>query len=80
MESKEVLALTLQFDGVAAVVRALVSEFAAKDAELPKRLARAAGSDIRERMKDPKEEAACKVVLAVAAHTCGLSAGFLAGQ
>jgi hypothetical protein len=77
---RKLTTLSLQFDGVAAVLRALVSELTAKDTELPKRLARAAGSEIRERMKDPKEEAARNVILTVAAHTCGLSAGFLVGQ
>jgi hypothetical protein len=80
MESKEVLALTLQFDGVAAVVRALVSELATNDAGLRNRLARVAGSDIRERMKDPKQEMARTIMMTVAAQTCGVPAGFLIGQ
>jgi hypothetical protein len=74
-----VTALALQFDGVAAVVRALISELTAKDTELPKRLARAAGSEMRERMKDSQKEAR-DIVLLTVARTCGLPAGFLIGQ
>jgi hypothetical protein len=80
MASAEETMLAPQFDGLAAVVRALISQLADDDAELRKKLARAAASDIREKTKDFENEAARNVMLVTAAHTCGVPAGFLVGQ
>jgi len=80
MGSIEELVLAPQFDGVAAVVRALISELATNDKELRKRLARAAGSDIRDKTKDSTDEATRNIMLLTAARTCGLPAVFLVGQ
>ena len=80
MGSIEEVALAPQFDGLAAVVRALVSELAANDVELRKRLARSAASDIRDRTANFEDETARNIMLLTAARTCGLPAGFLIGQ
>jgi hypothetical protein len=80
MASAEEIMLAPQFDGLAAVVRALISELAANNAELRQRLAREAGSDIREKTKSFENEAARNVMLLTAARICGLPAGFLVGQ
>jgi hypothetical protein len=72
--------LAPQFDGLAAVVRAIVAELAADNIGLREKLARRAAADIRARTKDFKNEAACNVMLATAAITCGVPIGLLAGQ
>jgi hypothetical protein len=80
MASSEEMLLAPQFDGLAAVVRAIVSEIAADDTGLRQKLARAAAADIRKRTTDLKSEAARNVMLATAAITCGVPIGLLAGQ
>jgi phospholipase/lecithinase/hemolysin len=80
MPSVEEVTLAPQFDGVAAVVRAIVSELAAADDGLRQKLARAAAADIRARTPDLRNEAARNVMLATAAITCGVPIGLLAGQ
>ena len=72
--------LTPMFDGLAAVVRALISELADNDPALRERLARAAGADIREKTADHKNEAARNIMLLTAARTCGVSEGVLVGH
>jgi hypothetical protein len=80
MPSGEQAVVAPLLDGLEAVVRALISELAADDSDLPKRLARVAGADIRKRTIDLKDQAARDVMLLVASRVCGLPFGSLAGQ
>jgi hypothetical protein len=80
MESTEEMMLTPQFDGLAAVIRAIVSELAEDNTGLRQKLARAAAADIRNRTQGLKSDAFRNVMLATAAITCGVPIGSLAGQ
>jgi hypothetical protein len=80
MPSSTEVMLAPQFDGLAAVLRALIAELATDNDDLRKKLARAAAADIRAKVPDQKHEAARNVMLAVAAITCGVPIGSLAGQ
>jgi hypothetical protein len=80
MASLEEMALAPQMDGVAAVVRAIVSELATADEGLRRKLALKAGADIRKRMADAKSEASRNIALLIAANTCGVPHGLLTGQ
>ena len=78
MSVPEELFLSPQFDGLAAVVREIVSELAASDAGLRKKLALAAGANIR--ALELKSEAFRGIMLRTAAVACGVPVGLLAGQ
>ena len=80
MPSSTELMLAAQFDGLAAVLRSLISELDSTNAGMRQKLARSAAADIRERTKDLKSDAARNVMLATAAITCGVPIGSLAGQ
>jgi septal ring factor EnvC (AmiA/AmiB activator) len=80
MSSSTELMLAPQFDGLAAVLRALVSELESANTGVRQKLARAAATDIRARMKDANRDAARDVMLATAAITCGVPIGSLAGN
>ena len=75
----EELLLAPQFDGLAAVVRALVSELAERDEGLRRKLALAAAADIRAKTESVSE-AARNIMLVTAARTCGVPFGLVAGQ
>ena len=60
------------YDGLEAVVRALVSELATENPNLRKRLALAAAANIRENAKGVKSDAAQGIMLIVAARVCGV--------
>jgi hypothetical protein len=80
MPSSTEIMLAPQFDGLAAVLRAILSELDSGNNGLRQELARRAGADIRARTKDFKNDEARQVMLATVAITCGVPIGLLAGQ
>jgi hypothetical protein len=80
MPSPTEIMLAPQFDGLAAVLRAIVSELETDQSGIRQKLARAAATDIRSRMKDANRDAARDVMLATVAITCGGPIGSLAGN
>jgi hypothetical protein len=76
------LALATQFDGLAACVRAVVSELikSTQDENLRQRLALAAAADIRSKTSAADLKAAQDLMLATVARTFEIPIGRIAGQ
>jgi hypothetical protein len=75
MPSSTELLLAPQFDGLAAVLRALISELESTNTGTRQKIARAAAYDIQKRMKDSNRDMARDIMLYTIATTCDLPIG-----